>query len=81
VRERTREAALQALRRVDPQVREALVQAIRRADPRVDATPPVDEAQIFPTGLNLKIVYVPGATNARPIQVITTLGEIRHGGG
>lgn len=71
VRERTREAALQALRRVDPMIREALRQAMRRNDPRVEAAPPDDEAQIFPTKLGMVIVYIPGASNARPIYVLT----------
>src|SRR2546421_4372807 len=39
VRARTREATLQAVRRIDPPLREALLQAVRRADPRVEATP------------------------------------------
>jgi RNA polymerase sigma factor (sigma-70 family) len=71
VREETREAALQSVRRVDPKIREALLQAMRRNDPRVDAAPPDEEAQIFPTRLGMVIVYIPGATNARPIYVLT----------
>jgi hypothetical protein len=80
VRERTPEAALQAVRRLDPGLREALLQAMCRADPRVAAAPPSDEAQIFPSRLGLKIIYVPGATNAREIVVIWSEGNARHGG-
>jgi hypothetical protein len=59
VRERTREAALQALRRVDPQVRAAVLAAAGRNDPRLLAEPASDEAQIVPTELNLTLVYAP----------------------
>jgi hypothetical protein len=65
----TKAAALQALRRVDPQIREALRQALGRDDPRGAAAPASDEAQIFPTELNLTIVYIPGGTNARTVHV------------
>lgn len=59
VRERTREAALQALRRVDPQVRAAVLAAAGRNDPRLLAEPVSDEAQIVPTDLNLTLIYFP----------------------
>jgi RNA polymerase sigma-70 factor, ECF subfamily len=81
VRERTRDAAIQAVRRVDPQLRNALLQAMCRADPRVAAAPPSEEAQVFPSRLDLKIIYVPGATNAREIVVIWSQANARHGGG
>jgi hypothetical protein len=71
VREQTREAALQALRRVDPKIRETLLQEMRRRDPRLETAPPADEAQIFPTKLSMVIIYVPGASNARSIHVLT----------
>jgi hypothetical protein len=64
VQERTREAALQSLRRVDPKVRAAIWEALRHDDPRV-ASPADEAAEIFPTQLNLTILYIPGATNAR----------------
>jgi hypothetical protein len=70
VRERTREAALQALRRVDPKVREALWQERRRRDPRLGAAPPDDEAEIFPTKLSMVILYLPGTSNGRPIHAL-----------
>jgi RNA polymerase sigma-70 factor (ECF subfamily) len=81
VRERTRDAAILAVRRVDPQLRNALLQAMCRADPRVAAAPPSEEAQVFPSRLDLKIIYVPGATNAREIVVIWSQANARHGGG
>jgi hypothetical protein len=76
IQERTREAALQAVRRVDPSLREALLAARRRADPRLEASPfVVEEEQIFPTRLDLCFVYVPGATNARGIQLQTSFAS------
>jgi hypothetical protein len=78
VQERTREAAIQALRRIDPQIRETLLQWARRDDPRVDAAPPDDAAQIFPTRLNLTFVYIPGDTNARGIHVIDSGSNFSH---
>jgi RNA polymerase sigma-70 factor (ECF subfamily) len=59
VRERTREAALQALRRVDPQVRAAVLAAVGRSDPRLLAELVSDETQIVPTDLNLTLIYSP----------------------
>jgi RNA polymerase sigma-70 factor (ECF subfamily) len=59
VRERTREAALQALRRLDPQMRAAVRAAAGRSDPRFLAEPVSDEAQIVPTELNLTLLYIP----------------------
>jgi hypothetical protein len=68
VRERTREAALADVHRIDQPLRQALLEAVRRIDPRI---PPdlerFDAEQIFPTRLDLTFVYVPGATNARAI--------------
>jgi hypothetical protein len=79
VQERTREAAVEALHRIDPKIREALLQSMRRGDPRVDAAPPDDEAQIVPTRLNLTVLYVPGDTNARTIHVICPDYDFVHG--
>jgi hypothetical protein len=71
IRERTREAALQAVRRVDPTIRAALLHAMRRKDPRVAESPrAAEEDQIFPTQLGLAIAYIPGLTNARGIWVV-----------
>jgi len=63
VRERTREAALAALRRVDPEIRAALWQAAVRVSPSLEASPPAEEAQIVPTELNLATIYMPDAAN------------------
>jgi RNA polymerase sigma-70 factor, ECF subfamily len=69
VRERTREAALQALRRLDPQLREAAVHSRPLPGAAADSERPIPlEAQIFPTELSLTVVYVPGAANALPIR-------------
>jgi hypothetical protein len=59
VRERTREAALAALRRLDPGIRSAVLAASGRLDPRLLQNPPPEEAQIVPTDLNLATIYVP----------------------
>jgi hypothetical protein len=72
VRERTRQAALQALRRIDPQIREAVnttLQAMvdRGYFPSTTALPP-EEAQIVPTGLDLRTIYIPG-TATDPVKV------------
>jgi hypothetical protein len=80
VRERTREAALQAVRRVDPRIREALLQEMRRRDPRLGAVPPDDDGQIFPTKLSMAIVYIPSASTARPIHVLLEDMDIFLGG-
>jgi hypothetical protein len=63
--ERTQEAALAAVRRVDPQLREALAREWAREDPRAAASPLPEEAQIFPTKLMLAIIYIPGRSNRR----------------
>src|SRR5262249_14177553 len=68
VRERTREATLQAVRRVDPELRKALLAAACRADPRLPAEPHVvEEDQIVPTRLALAFVSIAGSTNARAL--------------
>jgi hypothetical protein len=72
VRERTREAALQALRGLDAQIREAVWKAVRRADPGNEPNPPTEEAQIVPTKLELRTLYIPGATNKFPVQFQST---------
>jgi hypothetical protein len=71
VHERTREAALAALRRVDAPIRERIYLLLRREDPRLEVTPPTDETQIFPTQLDLAVAYIPSDTNARAIHVVT----------
>jgi Putative zinc-finger len=77
VRERTREAALQAVQRVDPKIREALLEWKRRADPRLEASPRVvEEEEIYPTQLDLTFAYIPGFSNARMIRVTTFDGNL-----
>ncbi len=76
IQERTREAALQAVRRVDPDLRQALLEAVRRADLRLEPSlSVVEEGQIYPTRLDLCFVYMPGATNARSIQLQTSFAS------
>jgi len=58
VRERTREAALAALRRVDPALREAVRSAAMHDDPRIERDYPGEEAQIVPTNLDLVTIYI-----------------------
>jgi hypothetical protein len=69
VRERTREAALAALRQVDPQIRAAVQAAAGRDDPRLLQNPPPDEAQIVPTDLNLWTIYLPDTHNRYGCQI------------
>jgi hypothetical protein len=80
VLERTQEAALQAVQRIDPRLREALVEASRPADAQGEPGARgglsreqrvIEEEQIFPTRLDLIFVYIPGSSNARPIRVRT----------
>jgi RNA polymerase sigma-70 factor (ECF subfamily) len=64
VRERTREAALQALHRLDPQIREAVLQVARRFAPSgQDVQIASQEAEVVPTDLDLVFIYLPGASN------------------
>lgn len=71
VRERTREAALQAARRLVPQVSETALLDARTHDPQFEVsqmTP--QEGQIVPTELDLAIIYTPGSTNKHPTVVL-----------
>jgi len=63
VRERTREGALAALRRLDPQLRETVPVETSEGNLR-------EEAQIVPTELRLAIIYILGASNARPVHLL-----------
>jgi hypothetical protein len=72
VREKTREAALQALRRLDPRIREAAWQAVRRLDRPSQQPPPNEEAQIVPTRLELVTLYIPGSGTQFPVQFQAT---------
>jgi hypothetical protein len=77
VRERTREAALQALRRVDPAIRDAALRLARNADPRLEAAVPDDEAQIVPTERDLVVLYTPDLANKRGIHVLWGTSDSR----
>jgi RNA polymerase sigma-70 factor (ECF subfamily) len=71
IRERSREAALQDLRWLNPQVRDAAVQTVRatlNAAGKAPSRVPL-EAQVYPTELRLTFVYVPGSSNARRIRI------------
>jgi hypothetical protein len=68
VRERTREATLQRLRQVYPQLSEAMVQEERRFNPQFDPAEAIREADIHPTKLDLVVVYIPCLSNARSIR-------------
>jgi hypothetical protein len=68
IRERTREAALREARRAFPPVTEAMLQAYRQLGPDAEETKLIpQEAQIFPTELDLVIVYISGASTAHGI--------------
>jgi RNA polymerase sigma-70 factor, ECF subfamily len=71
VRERTREAALQALRRLDPEIREVALHSRSGLGPQSEAAQAIPlETQIFPTELGLTITYFPGTSNARLVRVL-----------
>jgi RNA polymerase sigma-70 factor (ECF subfamily) len=71
IRERTREAALQALRQLDPKIRDAAVHVRGGRSPDGAAAPVIPlEAQIFPTQLGLTIIYFQGTSNARSVRVL-----------
>jgi hypothetical protein len=69
VRERTQEAALQALRQVDPLIRTAvrattLAEVSRAVVPLTMTLPPEEEA-IVPAQLNLALIYIPETARER----------------
>jgi hypothetical protein len=75
VRERTREAALQAVRRLDPQLREAAVHQLSLPGQAGRAERPIPlEEQIFPSELGLTIVYIPGPSNALLMRILNHTG-------
>jgi hypothetical protein len=66
IRERTPEAALAAARRAFPEITPALLATFRQGDPTLDADQILPQpGQIFPTELDLVIVYIPGTATAR----------------
>jgi hypothetical protein len=75
VRERTREAALAAARRAEPQVRQALVMLARSQQlPEKEVDRSLQEAEVVLTRLYLTIVYIPGASNKHPLHVFEPNG-------
>jgi hypothetical protein len=80
VRERTREAALDAARRLAPTLSDRVVQALRRFDPRGEVIPMVpDASEIVPTSLELTLIYFPGNSNKRPIVWLTPSSSYANG--
>jgi RNA polymerase sigma-70 factor, ECF subfamily len=71
VQERTREAALQAVRQLDPKIRDAALHVRGGRSPEGTAAPVIPlEAQIFPTQLGLTFIYFQGTSNARSVRVL-----------
>ena len=76
VRERTREAAIEALHRLDPRIRERALYALHLGRQPDQSEPPVPlEAQVFPSELTLTFVYIPGASNAQAVHIIHRQGD------
>jgi RNA polymerase sigma-70 factor (ECF subfamily) len=69
VRGRTREATLQAFQRVDPKLLEAIYESLRR-DGGSDAPPADHSVEIFPIGLSLTFIYIPGASHKHPVRIL-----------
>jgi RNA polymerase sigma-70 factor, ECF subfamily len=75
VRERTKEAALQALGRLDPQIREAVRQAARRNDPQSEQMLRDEAAQIVPTRLDVVFLYMPDTANRRSVHAVWEISD------
>jgi Putative zinc-finger len=66
IRERTREAALEAARRLGPQIRQALLQRMQLISPQIDEAQMVpQDAQITATRLGLAFAYIAGTSSDR----------------
>jgi RNA polymerase sigma-70 factor (ECF subfamily) len=75
LRGHTREAVIQAVLRLDPQIRERAVHALRVRRPAQESAPPLPlEAQIFPTELSLNFIYLPAASNRLPVHIVGSRG-------
>jgi hypothetical protein len=70
VRERTREAAMQAVMRIDPKIRGAAIHELRSLRDTSDPPPVPLEAQIFPTELSLAFAYFLGPSNAQAFHIV-----------
>jgi len=69
IRERTREAALAAARRAFPPVTPALLAASHQTDTQIEADQILPQpGQIFPTEMDLVVVYIPGVVTERGIR-------------
>jgi hypothetical protein len=69
IRERTREAALAAARRAFPPVTPALLAALHQTDTQIEADQILPQpGQIFPTEMDLVVVYIPGVVTERGIR-------------
>jgi RNA polymerase sigma-70 factor, ECF subfamily len=76
IRERTRDAAILAVRQVAKEIRNRAIHTLRDLRGRQDPEPDAPwEAQIFPTTLNLTVIYVPGASNERMVHVAHRNGD------
>jgi hypothetical protein len=72
VRERSREATLEAARQLFPSIRDRLLRAMGHGDARIDETQVIPgESQIVPTELDLIMVHIPGAANGRQLHVVS----------
>jgi len=73
--EHTREAALEAARRLFPAIQTGVIPAARQADPKLDEAQLAPQpSQIVPTKLFLALVHIPGAANKRRLHVVTSTG-------
>ena len=70
LRDRTREAVMQAVMRLDPRVRERAVHTFRTSRPTPEPDPPSLEEQVFPTKLWLTFIYFPAASNAFCVRIV-----------
>jgi RNA polymerase sigma-70 factor, ECF subfamily len=82
VRERTREAALEAARRNFPAVTEGMLTMARRRRSGITSEQMLPQpSQIYPTELSLILVYIPGPTNSTAVVQVGHTGFFHRGGG
>jgi hypothetical protein len=80
IRERTREAALAAIRRAFPPITPALLAAFRQSDPMIDAEQILPQPrQIFPTEMDLVVVYIPGTATERSLRWVRMRQDLAGG--
>jgi hypothetical protein len=73
LRDRTRQAVMEAVLRLDPTLRERAMHVIRSRQTTAEPPAPL-EAQIFPTDLSLNIAYLPAASNRLPLHIVGSRG-------